>query len=102
VNYLDRVNLSFAALEMNKDLGFTATDSSANFVFVTHPDIDAADLYRRLKARNILVRWFDKPRIASHLRVTIGREREMDELLKAISDYMDEMKKNAVPNDSER
>ena len=25
VNYLDRVNLSFAALEMNKDLGFTAT-----------------------------------------------------------------------------
>jgi MFS transporter, ACS family, tartrate transporter len=25
INYLDRVNLSFAALEMNKDLGFTAT-----------------------------------------------------------------------------
>ncbi|WP_428486825.1 MFS transporter [Rhodopila sp.] len=25
VNYLDRVNLSFAALEMNKDLGFSAT-----------------------------------------------------------------------------
>jgi ACS family tartrate transporter-like MFS transporter len=25
VNYLDRVNLSFAALEMNKDLGFTST-----------------------------------------------------------------------------
>ena len=25
VAYLDRVNLSFAALEMNKDLGFTST-----------------------------------------------------------------------------
>ncbi|MFL5286670.1 MAG: hypothetical protein ACJ8AW_38280 [Rhodopila sp.] len=25
VNYLDRVNLSFAALEMNKELGFSST-----------------------------------------------------------------------------
>jgi histidinol-phosphate aminotransferase len=69
-------------------IGFTVTDSSANFVFVTHPDIAAEDLYRWLKGRDILVRWFAKPRIENHLRITIGREEEMDALLAAIRAYM--------------
>jgi histidinol-phosphate aminotransferase len=72
-----------------RGLGFTVYDSSANFVFMTHPRVDAGDMYRWLKARGILVRWFDKPRIADHLRVTIGLEEEMDALLRAITGYMD-------------
>src|ERR1700761_7773611 len=38
INYLDRVNLSFAALEMNKDLGFTSTvyGIGAGAFFITY------------------------------------------------------------------
>src|SRR6202034_3126671 len=38
VAYLDRVNLSFAALEMNKDLGFTATvyGAGAGMFFISY------------------------------------------------------------------
>jgi histidinol-phosphate aminotransferase len=85
---LIRVRSAFAA--SMRALGFTVHDSSANFVFVTHPRVDAGDLYRSLKARGILVRWFAKPRIADHLRITIGLESEMDSLLDAIALYMDE------------
>jgi histidinol-phosphate aminotransferase len=72
-----------------RGLGFTVYDSSANFVFMTHPLVDAGDLYRWLKERDILVRWFDKPRIADHLRVTIGLEEEMNTLSRAITEYTD-------------
>ncbi|MDR1495902.1 MAG: histidinol-phosphate transaminase [Clostridiales Family XIII bacterium] len=85
---LRRVRSGFT--ESLRGLGFSVCDSSANFVFVTHPGMDAGDLYRRLGERDILVRWFDKPRVRNHLRVTIGREEEMDALLAAIRDYMDE------------
>jgi histidinol-phosphate aminotransferase len=84
---LVRVRNSFTV--SMRELGFTVYDSSANFVFMTHPRIDAGDMYRWLKERNILVRWFDKPRIADHLRVTIGLQVEMDSLLDAIINYMD-------------
>jgi histidinol-phosphate aminotransferase len=70
-----------------RDLGFTVHESSANFVFVTHHKIRAERLYRWLKERNILVRWFDKPRIDNHLRITIGLEEEMETLLSALKEY---------------
>lgn len=44
-------------------LGFTCTDSRANFLFARHPAADGGDLYRRLKERGVLVRRFDAPRI---------------------------------------
>ena len=37
-------------------LGFTCTDSRANFLFARHPAADGGDLYRRLKERGVLVR----------------------------------------------
>lgn len=42
-------------------LGFTCTDSRANFLFARHPAADGGDLYRRLKERGVLVRRFDAP-----------------------------------------
>jgi histidinol-phosphate aminotransferase len=71
-------------------LGFIVADSSANFVFATHPGLAAEDLYRWLDGRDILVRWFAGPRIGNHLRITIGRKEEMDALLAAIRAYMRE------------
>lgn len=72
-----------------KGLGFKLTDSSANFLFAAHPEIDAGRLYSWLKDRNILVRWWDKPRIRNHVRITVGREEDMDILISNISEYIE-------------
>lgn len=69
-------------------LGFTATDSKANFVFVTHPKYPAKELFERLKQEKIYVRYFNLPRIDHYLRITIGTEEEMDQLLTFLNSYM--------------
>ena len=67
-------------------LEFDVCDSDANFVFAAPRWCPAAELYQALKARKILVRYFDKPRIAHYLRITIGTDTEIDHLLTAIAD----------------
>ena len=64
--------------------GFDVVDSAANFLFAQAPDSDGETLYRDLKARGVLVRHFDKPRIANYNRITIGTRAQMDALLAAI------------------
>ena len=63
-----------------KLLGFEVCDSSANFLFVRHPQADAKALLDGLRERGILVRWWDKPRIRDYLRISIGTDEEMDTL----------------------
>jgi histidinol-phosphate aminotransferase len=75
--------------ESLRGLGFTVPGSSANFVFASHPSVGAEALYRWLRDRAILVRWFDKPRIRDWLRITIGLPEEMDALLAAVREYME-------------
>jgi histidinol-phosphate aminotransferase len=58
-------------------MGFTIVPSKANFIFIKPPGIQARELYIRLKNDNILVRFFDKPRINDYLRVTIGTDADM-------------------------
>ncbi len=62
-------------------MGFTFADSQANFLFITHPEFAARELFEALKIKKIYVRYFNKPRIDNYLRVTIGTDQEMDELL---------------------
>ena len=62
-------------------MGFKLPDSSTNFVFATHPDIPAADIFNHLKTKDIYVRWFNKPRISDYLRITIGTDEEIDKLI---------------------
>lgn len=66
--------------------GFTVLPSLANFVFASPPDGDAAALFAELRARGILVRHFNKPRIGSFLRITIGTEDEMRALIQALEE----------------
>lgn len=67
-----------------KDAGFVLTDSKANFLFAKHPKISGGELYRKLKERGILVRYFDKPRLKEYVRITVGTDDEMDQLIKEI------------------
>lgn len=68
-------------VERMSALGFEVLPSSANFVFARHPKAPAADLFRRLREHDIVVRWFDKPRLDDHLRITIGTDEEMKRLV---------------------
>ena len=69
-------------------LGFTFREPSANFIFATHPKIDAKALFGALREADIYVRYFDKPRINQYLRITIGTDEEMDKLLAFLKNYI--------------
>ncbi len=69
-------------------LGFVFPDSRSNFVFVSHPRIQARELFEALKERRIYVRYFPKPRIDNYLRITIGTDEEMDVLLDFLKKYV--------------
>lgn len=71
-------------------LGFTMTESRTNFLFVKHPKADGGTLYRQLKEHGILVRHFDKPRIAEYLRITVGSAEEMRALTAALKTILEE------------
>jgi histidinol-phosphate aminotransferase len=68
--------------------GFTVIPSQANFLLATVPGGDGGACYRALKARGVLVRFFDKPGLADKVRVTIGRPDENDALLAALDHDM--------------
>lgn len=60
-----------------RGIGCNVVDSKANFIFVSHSSIHADILFRKLRERGILVRYFNKPRIDNYLRVSIGSDEEM-------------------------
>ena len=72
-----------------KDLGFTFPDSKSNFIFASHKTVDANIIFEELKAKNIFVRHFSKPeRIDNYLRISIGTDEEMTELIKALKEIV--------------
>ncbi len=72
-------------------LGFTFPDSQTNFIFASHPQIPAQELFRALKERDIYVRYWNKPRISNSLRITVGTDEEMDILLAFLKEYTERM-----------
>ena len=72
-----------------RSLGFRVLDSKANFLFASHPAHAGADLLQALRERGILVRHFRRPaRIADFLRVTVGTDEEMDDLVGALGEMV--------------
>ena len=68
------------ACEELKKLGFTFPTSSTNFIFATHQNMPAEQIYESLRARKIYVRYFKKPRIDNYLRITVGTREQMEKL----------------------
>ncbi len=69
-------------------LGFLVPRSMSNFLFISHPKVNARELFLWLKEKKIYVRYFDKPRIDNRLRVTIGTDEQMDVLLSSLKEYV--------------
>jgi histidinol-phosphate aminotransferase len=90
--YYDEINIRVIATrnrvtETLRGLGCTVLPSAANFIFMKAPGahgapcISGADFFAALRGKGILVRHFDKDRIANYLRVSMGTDEEMDKFL---------------------
>ncbi len=71
-----------------KNLGFSFQDSQSNFIFAEHKEKSAEDIFNYLKTKDIFVRYFKKPRIDNYLRISIGTDKEMETLIKELSEYL--------------
>jgi len=71
-----------------REIGFEMPDSSANFLFVTHPRYSASEIFSYLRSKGILVRYFNTPGIDNYLRISIGTDEEMETLVAALRDYV--------------
>jgi histidinol-phosphate aminotransferase len=66
-----------------QELGFAVVPSQTNFILCRPPRFPAKTWLDKLRAKRILVRWFDSPRVRDYLRITIGADAETDALLRA-------------------
>ena len=71
-----------------RGLGFVVPPSLTNFLFVTHPDKNASDIFAALWERGIFIRYFKLPRIDNYLRITVGTDEQMDRLIDALRDLL--------------
>jgi histidinol-phosphate aminotransferase len=63
------------------ELGFEVTPSQANFVWCRRPGAAVKPIYEELKRRMILVRYMVYDGYGEGLRITVGSDGEIDELL---------------------
>ena len=82
-------NREYTVAELEKR-GFRVLPSKTNFVFAAHETVGGEELYSKLKARGILVRFFNKERLSDFLRITIGTKEQMDALLNTLDAILSE------------
>jgi len=74
----DRLQIALA------ERGYDVLPSTANFVLARRPGEDQAPVQERLRDAGVLVRHFATPRLADALRITVGTDPEIDQLLAAL------------------
>ena len=67
-----------------REFGYLVYDSHTNFVLARKSGISQEPIYQGLKAQGILVRYFSAPELADCLRITVGTDEEIDQLLSAL------------------
>lgn len=78
----ERVKKDLAAL------GFSFPDSRGNFIFASHAQVPARQIFEALRAHDIYVRYWEKPRIDNYLRISVGTDEEMDALILFLREYL--------------
>lgn len=69
-----------------KEMNFDVVPSLANFVLAKSSKICGEKLYKELKSRGILVRHFDDERIREYVRITVGTDEQICELISLLKD----------------
>lgn len=81
-----------------QEMGFFVYPSQTNFVLARcMKGVSAHTLYQTLKARKILVRYFNLRRLDDCLRITIGTREEIDILLKHLKELVGTTHSKTVP-----
>lgn len=70
------------------EMGFVFLNSQTNFLMASHPNHSMKDMFDYLKENNILIRYFNLPRIDVFVRITIGTDEEMDAFLSAVKSFL--------------
>ncbi|MHB9293408.1 histidinol-phosphate aminotransferase [Hollandina sp. SP2] len=68
-------------------LGYEVIPSQANFIYLRSRQGRGIELFTFLREQGILVRHFNKPRIADFLRVSMGTDEQMDRFLEVCQQY---------------
>mgnify|MGYP004462730981 FL=1 len=91
--YRDKIGRIVSAREYTvkelKRLGFSVTDSKANFVFAKHDKIGGEEVYAKLKDNGILVRHFGSERIKDYVRISVGTREDMQCLVKTLEKILE-------------
>lgn len=70
------------------EMGFKVAPTQTNFLLASVPPISAETsahaLLEKLKSHDIYVRWFNEDRLRGSLRISVGTEKENDELLRIL------------------
>ncbi len=67
-----------------KQLEFHVWDSQTNFLLVQPPQNNAEDIYLKLKAQGILIRYFKQAGLENKLRITVGTDEQNQELVASL------------------
>ena len=71
-------------------LGMSCYPSESNFLFALARRLSARELYESLKARGILVRYFNIPGVSDRLRISVGTPEQNDALIAALTELCGE------------
>ncbi len=69
-------------------LGFEVPESAGNFLFPRNGPVAAEALFRALRERCILVRYFPTPELKNGVRLTVGTPEQMDRVLEAVKEIV--------------
>ncbi len=93
MQHLDDAQANIAKIIEQRDRLFAALNeitwlepypSQANFILCRVKDISALVVAQKLRAQGILIRYFDKPGLKDHIRISVGTSAEIDKLLIAL------------------
>ena len=87
IKYLNDVKYSFNSYTMDRTTlatGVAAIEDQSYF----QESCPASELFGALRQEHIYARYFLKPRIDNHLRITVGTQEEMEKLIEFLKKYL--------------